>query len=231
MLSALTKQIADEVKSLFNVEDIYVDMTGTADEFIDIAKRKLETVEMIDESILVKIMNEPIVGLKFSSAKYAEDRGGFRNVISEYTWLAGLEKYLALKVITVDVNYELRVSSLFANQVLDLIPFFLQLTRKTEFVAVINNKIAVKIPASLLVNEIYDSVVDYVLRGKGVKVYRVGGNIEVKTFCFPVNIKGGHGEGFYRTVWEDVSSILYEPIRDFNLKFNVSGHEISVSCR
>lgn len=231
MLSVLTKQIVDEVKDLFGVTDVYVDLTGTADEFIDIARRKLETVERLDDSLLVKIMNEPIVGLRFVSVKYSEDRGGFRNSLTEYTWVTQLNKYLALKVITVDVNYELRISSLFANQVLDLIPFFLQLNRKTEFVAILNSLIAIKIPVSLLINEIYDSVVDYVLRGKGVKVYRVGGNIEAKTFCFPVNIKGGHGEDLYRELWADVSSILYEPIREFNLKYNVGGHEFDGSCR
>jgi hypothetical protein len=77
------------------------------------------------------------------------------------------------------------------------------------------------------VTEIYESVFDFVLSGKGVKVYKIGGRLETLGYMFPVNISGAQGEEDYLTYWDStrVKNILYDPVKKIRIRY-IEGDEI-----
>lgn len=219
MLNALTKQLVGVLKEHFGVDEVYVMTSEIAGEFMNVALRKLQDIDVGDEKKVFEVMNKPIIFVRLMDVRYDDGRSGFRRIFTGWGWLSGRGKYVGLRVFTVSVGYEVRIYSVIAAQSLDLISLFLQMKRSTEIEAVLNNEVGIKVPVSLLVEEIYESAMEFMLRGKGLKVYRVGGRLTALTYSFPVNIVGGRGEGWWKEIWGDISSILYNPLQSIQLKF------------
>jgi len=225
-IHALTKQIAADLSELFRTQEVYVSLHET-EEFMNLARRRIQMEQLADESAVFQIFNQPILFLRLMDVRYDDQRSGYCRIRTGYTFLANYGKYLQLKVMTFVVGYEVKIYTLFAKQALDLIGLFLFANRETEIIAKLNSNVAIKIPVSLLITEIYESAYEFLLAGKGIKVYRVGGRLEALTWIFPVNVSGGQGEGDYLIYWDDnkMQEVMYEPVKEIRIRY-IAGDEI-----
>ncbi len=134
--------------------------------------------------------------------------------------------YVSLKVITVVVEYDIILYSLYTQQSFDLINYFMFLPRTTAIQAIINENIVIDIPVSMLITEVSESTFDFNLSGKGIKVYKVGGTLEALSYLLPMNVSGGQGEAAIINYWtvNNINSILYSPIKKIDLEFIVGGN-------
>lgn len=219
MLNALTKQVVADLKEHFGVDEVYVMTSDVVGEFMNIALRKLKDVDISDERKVFEVMNTPVVFVRLMDVRYDEGRSGFRKMFTGWGWFNSYGRYLGLKLFTLVVGYEVRVYSLFFAQCLDLVSWFLFLKRSSEVVVRLNDEVSVRVPVSLLVEEVYESSFEFMLRGKGLKVYRVGGRLTALTYVFPVNIVGGRGEGYWKEIWSSVRDVSYAPVADVRLRF------------
>lgn len=236
-IHALTKQIAADLSELFRTSEVYVSLHET-EEFMNVARRRIQVTNLPDDSAIFQIFNQPMLFLRLMDVRYDDQRSGYRRIKTGYTFIQDWQKYMQLSVMTFIVGYEVKIYTLFAKQALDLINLLLFGRRSTEIVAYLNNSIGIKIPVSLLMTEIYESAYEFILAGKGIKVYRVGGRLETLTWILPVNISGAQGENWWLEYWGSQQgrelgywdngqfiSVVYQPTKEIKLRY-ILGDEI-----
>ncbi len=131
------------------------------------------------------------------------------------------QTYVSLKVLTVKIEYDIILYSLFTKQSLDLVNYFMFLPRATSIQAIINSNIIIDIPVSMLIMSIYESNFDFNLAGRGIKVYKVGGKVEALSYILPMSVSGGQGEQDFLTYWTigNINQILYSPLKEISVDF------------
>lgn len=226
MLHALTKQIAAKLRDLIGASEVFVVMHD-AEEVMAISRKKLQVVDQGDDKVEVSVNMEPMCFVRLMDIRYDEGRNGYRKALTPFTWVDSFGRYLAMKMMTVGVGYEIRVYSGYGRQAVDLVPLLLEFPRSLKILAVLNDRVEIEVPVSVLLEEIYESGVDFMLGEKGIKMYRIGGRVNTLGYMFPVNVPGVKGEGVFKEIWRDISSIVYKPVDEVDVVWYWDENKIS----
>jgi hypothetical protein len=195
MLDALNRTVLAEVRDALALrdEDLFF-VQHESEEFLNVARRQAQ----VDFSKLeVKVPDKPIVFLRLDGVDYGKSMTGYKRVETPYVYLSDLGKYVGVKLLSVEARYRLAVFVPFGRVAMDLVGVLMsQLKRSSSIVAVSADKTySVELPVSLLLENINPPVVEMVLREKGMKLYRVEGELQALGFMLQMGVKGmGSGE-------------------------------------
>ena len=218
MVDALNRQIVAEVKDFFKLGDVYL-VLHEAEEYMNIAKRKTQ-VDLANKE--VKVPDQPIGFVKLVEVGYDESRNGFKGKRTGYSFVSEWQKYVAVKLFTVKCGYEVVLYSVLGKQGSDLVSYWLYFPRETEILARLGDQLTLRLPVSMVVEEVGVPEVDFTLRDRGIKLYKVSGRLNCLTFLIPENVEKSQVSGWDLAMWgTDYSNILYEPLKRIRLKFKV----------
>lgn len=220
MLDALNKTVVVELKEHFNLSDVYF-VLHDSEEYLNIAQRKtqfdLDTKEL-------KVPDQPIGFVKMVGFSYDERRNGYRAKSVGYSWVDEDQRYIGFSAFTVRVEYDVVVYGVFGAQMMDMVGWFLHFDRRTSVVVVLGGSYSTTLPVSLLVEEVGAPVVDFTLRDRGLKLYRLQGRVVVLTYEIPVGVRS-QGSGVYQKLTP--ATVQYQPLKEIRLKFRVGGNVYS----
>lgn len=234
MLNALTKRVVNYLKDI-GIDEVYAIMHDE-EEIVNLKKRGLTEEVLADERKAFYIFSKPIGFVRLMDIRYDDRRSGYRIFNSGFKYLPAYGKYFSLRMASTTVSYELKVYCLSAAQSLSIVPFLVHAGRIAPVEVRINDNFVLQVPVSLLFEEVYESTVEFMLRNKGLKVYKVGGRLSALTYMFPDDVPGLRGEQSLLRVWDDISKYLTPPLMELRLNYylgekNVSGDVFRYSVR
>jgi len=195
MLDALNRTVLAEVRDALGLrdEDLFF-VQHESEEFLNIAKRQAQ----VDFSKLeVKVPDKPVVFIRLDGVDYGKNMTGYKRMETPYVYLNDLGKYVGVKLLSVESRYRLAVFVPFGRVAMDLVGVLLsQLRRSSSIVAVsADGGYSVELPVSLLLENVNPPSVEMVLREKGMKLYRLEGELQALGFMLQMGVKGlGTGE-------------------------------------
>ena len=218
MLDALNRTVLAEVRDALALrdEDLFF-VQHESEEFLNIARRQAQ----VDFSKLeVKVPDRPLVFLRLDGVDYGKGMTGYRRVETPYVYMNDLGKYVGVKLMSVEVRYRLAVFVPFGKVAMDLVGVLLsQLRRSSSILAVsADGSYSVELPVSMLLESINPPAVEMVLREKGMKLYRIEGELQVLSFMLQMGVKG-LGTGEYGVVPEGF--VQYSPMKKINVQWKV----------
>lgn len=218
MLDALNRTVLAEVKDALGLrdEDLFF-VQHESEEFLNIAKRQAQ----VDFSKLeVKVPDKPIVFLKVGEVDYGKGILGYKRMETPYVYIDSLGKYVGVKLMSMEVRYRLAVFVPFGRVAMDLVGVLLsQLRRSSSILAISSDgSCSVELPVSLFLERVSSPTVEMVLREKGMKLYRIEGELQVLSFMLQMGIKKlGTGE------WEvsPEEYVQYSPLKKINVRWKI----------
>jgi len=218
MLDALNRTVLAEVRDALGLvdEDLFF-VQHESEEFLNVAKRQAQ----VDFSKLeVKVPDKPIVFIRLDGVDYGKSMTGYKRMETPYVYLNDLGKYVGVKLLSVEAKYRLAVFVPFGRVAMDLVGVLMsQLRRSSSILAVsADNSYSVELPVSLLLESVNPPAVEMVLREKGMKLYRVEGELQALGFMLQMGVKG-MGTGEYGTVLEGL--VEYSPIKKIKVQWKL----------
>jgi len=218
MLDALNRTVLAEVRDALGLvdEDLFF-VQHESEEFLNVARRQAQ----VDFSKLeVKVPDKPIVFIRLDGVDYGKSMTGYKRVETPYVYLNDLGKYVGVKLLSVEAKYRLAVFVPFGRVAMDLVGVLMsQLRRSSSILAVsADNSYSVELPVSLLLESVNPPSVEMVLREKGMKLYRVEGELQALGFMLQMGVKG-MGTGEYGTVPEGL--VEYSPVKKINVQWKI----------
>jgi len=218
MLDALNRTVLAEVRDALGLvdEDLFF-VQHESEEFLNVARRQAQ----VDFSKLeVKVPDKPIVFIRLDGVDYGKSMTGYKRVETPYVYLNDLGKYVGVKLLSVEAKYRLAVFVPFGRVAMDLVGVLMsQLRRSSSILAVsADNSYSVELPVSLLLESVNPPSVEMVLREKGMKLYRVEGELQALGFMLQMGVKS-MGTGEYGTVPEGL--VEYSPVKKINVQWKI----------
>ena len=218
MLDALNRTVLAEVRDalVLRDEDLFF-VQHESEEFLNIARRQAQ----VDFSKLeVKVPDKPLVFLKVDGVDYGKGMTGYRRAETPYVYMTDLGKYVGVKLMSIEVRYRLAVFVPFGRVAMDLVGVLLsQLRRSSSILAVsADGSYSVELPVSMLLESVNPPAVEMVLREKGMKLYRIEGELQVLSFMLQMGVKG-LGTGEYGVVPEGF--VQYRPLKEVKVRWKV----------
>ncbi len=231
MLDALNRTVLVEVRDALGLvdEDLFF-VQHESEEFLNVARRQAQ----VDFSRLeVKVPDKPIVFLRLDGVDYGKSMTGYRRVETPYVYLNSLGKYVGVRLLAVEARYRLGVFVPFGRVAMDLVGVLMsQLRRSSSIMAVSADKsYSVELPVSLLLESVNPPVVEMVLREKGMKLYRIEGELQALGFMLQMGVKGV-GTGEYGVRADGL--VEYSPLKEIKVQWKLGsmiwreGHEEGV---
>jgi hypothetical protein len=237
MLDALNRTVLAEVRDALDLrdEDLFF-VQHESEEFLSIAKRQ---AQFDFEKLEVKVPDKPIVFLRLDGVDYGRNMTGYRKMETPYVYLNDLGKYVGVRLLSVEARYRVAVFVLFGRVAMDLVGVLMsQLRRSSSILAVsADGGYSVELPVSLLLESVNPPVVDFVLREKGVKLYRIEGELQALGFMLQMGVKamgtGEYGAGSGYGVGPE-GLVEYKPVKEIKIQWKVGwsvfdedGNEVS----
>jgi len=218
MLDALNRTVLAEVRDALGLvdEDLFF-VQHESEEFLNVARRQAQ----VDFSKLeVKVPDKPIVFIRLDGIDYGKSMTGYKRVETPYVYLNDLGKYVGVKLLSIEARYRLAVFVPFGRVAMDLVGVLMsQLRRSSSILAVsTDNSYSVELPVSLLLENVSPPAVEMVLREKGMKLYRVEGELQALGFMLQMGVKG-MGTGEYGVVAEGL--VEYRPVKEIKIRWKV----------
>jgi hypothetical protein len=218
VLDALNRTVLAEVRDALALrdEDLFF-VQHESEEFLNIARRQVQ----VDFSKLeVKVSDRPLVFLRLDGVDYGKSMTGYRRAETPYVYMNDLGKYVGVKLMSVEAKYRLAVFVPFGKVAMDLVGVLLsQLRRSSSILAVsADNSYSVELPVSLLLESINPPAVEMVLREKGIKLYRIEGELQALGFMLQMGVKG-LGTGEYSVGAEGF--VQYSPLKKINVQWKL----------
>jgi hypothetical protein len=145
---------------------------------------------------------------------------GYKRMETPYVYLNDLGKYVGVKLLSVEARYRVAVFVPFGRVAMDLVGVLMsQLRRSSSILAVsADGGYSVELPMSLLLESVNPPVVEMVLREKGMKLYRLEGELQALGFMLQMGVKG-LGTGEYGEGAEGF--VQYSPVKKINVQWKV----------
>jgi len=218
MLDGLNRTVLAEVRDALSLQDsdLYF-VQHESDEFLNIARRRAE----VDfENLQVKVPDRPLVFVRLESVDYGRNTSGYRRFLSPLVYVNDLGKYVGVKLLSVEATYRVVVYAAFGKVAMDLVGVLLsQLNRSSKLLAVsADESFEMELPVSLLLERVEIPSVEFVLRDKGMKMYRLGGELQALTYMLQMGVSR-MGTGEYGT--EGEKFVEYMPVKKINVRFKV----------
>jgi hypothetical protein len=218
MLDALNRTVLAEVRDALGLrdEDLFF-VQHESEEFLNIAKRQAQ----VDFSKLeVKVPDKPVVFIRLDGVDYGKNMTGYKRMETPYVYLNDLGKYVGVKLLSVESRYRLAVFVPFGRVAMDLVGVLLsQLRRSSNIVAIsADGSYVVELPVSLLLESVNPPLVEMVLREKGIKLYRLEGELQALGFMLQMGVKG-LGTGEYGVGLDGL--VEYKPLKEIKVQGKV----------
>jgi hypothetical protein len=218
VLDALNRTVLAEVRDALALrdEDLFF-VQHESEEFLNIARRQAQ----VDFNKLeVKVPDRPLVFLKVGEVDYGKGMSGYKRMETPYVYIDSLGKYVGVKLMSVEARYRLAVFVPFGRVAMDLVGVLLsQLRRSSSILAVsADGSYSVELPVSLLLESVNPPAVEMVLREKGMKLYRIEGELQVLSFMLQMGVKE-LGTGEYGVGAEGF--VQYSPVKKINVQWKV----------
>jgi len=218
MLDALNRTVLAEVRDALGLrdEDLFF-VQHESEEFLNVARRQAQ----VDFSKLeVKVPDKPIVFIRLDGVDYGKSMTGYKRLETPYVYLNDLGKYVGVKLLSIEARYRLAVFVPFGRVAMDLVGVLMsQLRRSSSILAVsTDNSYSVELPVSLLLENVSPPAVELVLREKGMKLYRIEGELQALGFMLQMGVKG-MGMGEYGVVAEGL--VEYRPVKEVKVRWKV----------
>jgi hypothetical protein len=218
MLDALNRTVLAEVRDALGLvdEDLFF-VQHESEEFLNVARRQAQ----VDFSKLeVKVPDKPIVFIRLDGVDYGKSMTGYKRLETPYVYLNDLGKYVGVKLLSIEARYRLAVFVPFGRVAMDLVGVLMsQLRRSSSILAVsTDNSYSVELPVSLLLENVSPPSVELVLREKGMKLYRIEGELQALGFMLQMGVKG-MGMGEYGVVAEGL--VEYRPVKEVKVRWKV----------
>jgi len=218
MIDALNRTVLAEVRDALNLQDSDLFFVQhESEEFLNIAKRQAQ----VDFSKLeVKVPDRPIVFLRLDSIDYGRSMTGYKRMEAPLVYVQNVDRYLGLKIMTVEAGYRLAVFVPFGTVAMDMVSVMMsRMKRSSSIIAVASDgSYSVELPVSLLLERVNPPVVEMVLREKGMKLYRLEGELHALSFMLQMGVKG-MGTGEYSVAPEEY--VKYVPLKQINVQWKV----------
>jgi hypothetical protein len=229
MLDALNRTVLAEVRDALGLrdEDLFF-VQHESEEFLNVARRQAQ----VDFSKLeVKVPDKPIVFIRLDGVDYGRNMTGYKRMTTPYVYLNDLGKYVGVKLLSIEAKYRLAVFVPFGRVAMDLVGVLMsQLRRSSSILAVsADGSYSVELPVSLLLESVNPPVVELVLREKGMKLYRLEGELQALGFMLQMGVKGlgtgeygiGSGEhgGGYGVGLDAL--VEYKPLKEIKVRWKV----------
>jgi hypothetical protein len=224
MLDALNRTVLAEVRDALGLrdEDLFF-VQHESEEFLNVARRQAQ----VDFSKLeVKVPDQPLVFVRLDGVDYGKSMTGYKRVETPYVYLNDLGKYVGVRLLSIEARYRLAVFVPFGRVAMDLVGVLMsQLRRSSSILAVsADNSYSVELPVSLLLESVNPPAVEMVLREKGMKLYRIEGELQALGFMLQMGVKGmGTGEyggvGGYGVGPEGL--VEYRPLKEVRVRWKV----------
>jgi len=224
MLDALNRTVLAEVRDALGLrdEDLFF-VQHESEEFLGIARRQ---AQFDFDKLEVKVPDKPIVFLRLDAVDYGRSMSGYKRIETPYVYLNDLGKYVGVKLLSIEARYRLAVFVLFGRVAMDLVGVLMsQLRRSSAILAVAaDGSYSVELPVSLLLESVNPPVVDFVLREKGVKLYRIEGELQALGFMLQMGVKamgtGEYGVGSGYGVGPE-GLVEYKPVKEIKVQWKV----------
>lgn len=218
MLDALNRTVLAEVRDALGLQDsdLYF-VQHESEEFLNIAKRKAQ----IDfNNLEVKVPDRPLVFVRLDDVDYARGMAGYHRAYSALTYVKDVGGFLGFKLLTVEARYRLVVYSAFGRVGMDLVGVMLEELRRASVIKAVSSdgEISVDLPVSLLLEKVNPPAVEMVLREKGVKLYKIEGDLQALGYMLQMGVKR-MGTGDYGLGATGV--VTYKPIKGIRLRFKM----------
>jgi len=221
MLDALNRTVLAEVRDALGLQDsdLYF-VQHESEEFLNIAKRKAQ----VDfNNFEVKVPDRPLVFVRLDDVDYARGMAGYHRAYSDLIYVKDIGGFVGFKLLTVEAKYRLVVYSAFGRVGMDLVGVMLSELRRSSVINAVSSDggISVSLPVSLLLEKVNPPVVEIVLREKGMKLYKIEGDLQALGYMLQMGVKR-MGTGNYGL--EGVGMVMYKPIKSIKVRFKVGWH-------
>jgi hypothetical protein len=218
MLDALNRTVLAEVRDALGLrdEDLFF-VQHESEEFLNVARRQAQ----VDFNKLeVKVPDNPIVFVRLDGVDYGKSMTGYKRMETPYVYLNDLGKYVGVKLLSVEARYRLAVFVPFGRVAMDLVGVLMsQLRRSSSILAMsADSGYSVELPVSLLLESVNPPAVEMVLREKGMKLYRLEGELQALGFMLQMGIKG-MGTGEYGVGMDGL--VEYSPVKKINVQWKL----------
>jgi hypothetical protein len=205
-------------------EDLFF-VQHESEEFLNIARRQAQ----VDFNKLeVKVPDNPIVFVRLDGVDYGKSMTGYKRMETPYVYLNDLGKYVGVKLLSVEAKYRVAVFVPFGRVAMDLVGVLMsQLRRSSSILAVAaDGGYSVDLPVSLLLESVNPPAVEMVLREKGMKLYRLEGELQALGFMLQMGVKGlgtgEYGEGGSGGYGVGVEGLVeYKPLKEVKVQWKV----------
>ena len=224
MLDALNRTVLAEVRDALGLrdEDLFF-VQHESEEFLNIARRQAQ----VDFNKLeVKVPDNPIVFVRLDGVDYGKSMTGYKRMETPYVYLNDLGKYVGVKLLSVEARYRVAVFVPFGRVAMDLVGVLMsQLRRSSSILAVAaDGGYSVELPVSLLLESVNPPVVEMVLREKGMKLYRLEGELQALGFMLQMGVRamgtGEYGVGSGYGVGPE-GLVEYKPLKEIKVQWKI----------
>jgi len=226
MLDALNRTVLAEVRDALGLrdEDLFF-VQHESEEFLNVARRQAQ----VDFNKLeVKVPDTPIVFLRLDGVDYGKSMTGYKRVETPYVYLNDLGKYVGVRLLSVEARYRLAVFVPFGRVAMDLVGVLMSQLRRSSsiFAVAADSSYSVELPVSLLLESINPPAVEMVLREKGMKLYRLEGELQALGFMLQMGVRrlgtGEYGEGGLGGYGVGSEGLVeYKPLKEINVQWKV----------
>jgi len=224
VLDALNRTVLAEVRDALGLrdEDLFF-VQHESEEFLNIARRQAQ----VDFNKLeVKVPDNPIVFVRLDGVDYGKSMTGYKRMETPYVYLNDLGKYVGVKLLSVEARYRVAVFVPFGRVAMDLVGVLMsQLRRSSSILAVAaDGGYSVELPVSLLLESVNPPVVEMVLREKGMKLYRLEGELQALGFMLQMGVRamgtGEYGVGSGYGVGPE-GLVEYKPLKEIKVQWKI----------
>jgi hypothetical protein len=226
VLDALNRTVLAEVRDALGLrdEDLFF-VQHESEEFLNVARRQAQ----VDFNKLeVKVPDSPIVFVRLDGVDYGKSMTGYKRVETPYVYLNDLGKYVGVRLLSVEARYRLAVFVPFGRVAMDLVGVLMSQLRRSSsiFAASADGGYSVELPVSLLLESVNPPAVEMVLREKGMKLYRLEGELQALGFMLQMGVKGlgtgEYGEGGLSGYGVGMDGLVeYSPLKKINVQWKV----------